>query len=380
MTILSNTSYDWRIDLVRNHARIGNARFKSCTVEFIQNADVTRTMKAKIPVDGFIVENTYIKQNEDIIYFNGTRCFNGSWCFATINGKWIATENKFDMFSDRLRPVMVIDGVEYNLGDFMIIGAPVTDDGKELCYDIEAYDETMIIKQSALTERKYFTYGTHYLSVIGELLIDCGLNRILGDNTNAAITIDHEYGIGTSHLKIINELLAEMNYSPVYAGEDGYLFLTQNKTQITGDYTYTDQNSSIIDSIKVNTDIYSLPNVIVGYTSSPDTSTVLKHTKVNNDPNSEISVQRRGYNVVATYQFDDCPDLATLQQAVNYKYLEATQATETVTISTMPDGHHIYGTYVNFGQDGIGNLYREVGWAIEFGGKMTHTLERKVFV
>lgn len=380
MTILSNTQYDWRLDIIRKHAKIGEAKIKSCSVNFVEDAEVTRTMRAKIPIDGFKVKDILIKQDEENIYFDGTRFFDGTWCFSSVNGKWVTVENTFDMFSDRLRPVLIINGVEHNLGDFIVIGAPLEDDGNEYVYDIEAYDETMIIKQSSLTERKFFTAGTQYLSVIGALLIDCGLTRILGDNTTAAITIDHEYGIGTPYLQIINELLDEINYSHVYAGTDGYLFLSQNKTKIVGDYTYTDQNSTLINSIKTDTDIYSLPNVIVGYTSSPDTNTVLKYTKVNNDPNSAISTTRRGYNVVETYQFDDCPDLATLTAAVNYKYLEATQATEKVTISTMPDGNHPYGSYVVLGQRKDNGLYREVGWSIEFGGQMTHELERKVYV
>lgn len=380
MTILSNTQYDWRLDIIRNHAKIGEAKIKSCSVDYIEKSDVTRTMKAKVPVDGFEIENVLVKQEEDIIYFDGTRYFNGTWCFSSINGKWISTTNAINLFSDRLRPVITINGVEHNLGDFIVIAAPLEDDGKEYCYNIEAYDETMIIKQSALTERKYFAAGTQYLSVIGALIIDCGLSRILGDNTTAAITVDHEYAIGTSHLQIINELLDEINYSHIYSGDDGYLFLTKNKTKIVGDYTYTDQNSTIIDTIKTDTDIYKLPNVIVGYTSSPDSGTVLRYTKTNSDPSSVISTSRRGYNVVETYQFDDCPDLATLTEAINYKYIEATQATETVTIQTMPDGNHPYGSYVNFGQNGDNGLFREVGWSIEFGGQMTHTLERKVYV
>ena len=380
MTILSNTQYDWRLDIIRNHAKIGEAKIKSCTVDFIEKSDVTRTMKAKIPVDGFKIENVLVKQDEDIIYFDGTRYFDGTWCFSSVNGKWVRTTNEINLFSDRLRPIITINGVEHNLGDFIVIAAPLEDDGKEYTYDIEAYDETMIIKQSALTERKFFTAGTQYLSVIGALIIDCGLSRIMGDNTSAAITIDHEYAIGTSYLQIINELLDEINYSHVYAGTDGYLFLSKNKTKIVEDYTYTDQNSKIIDTIKTDTDIYSLPNVLVGYTSSPDSDTVLRYVKTNSDPNSVISTTRRGYNVVETYQFDDCPDLSTLTEAINYKYLEATQATETVSISTAPDGNHPYGSYVNLGQNGANGLYREVGWSIEFSEKMTHSLERKVYV
>ena len=380
MTILSNTRYEWRLDIIRKHAKIGEAQIKSCTIDYVEKADVTKTMKAQIPVNGFNIKNTFIKQEEDIIYFDGTRCFDDTWCFASIAGKWISTENKVDLFSDRLRPIMIINDQEYNFGDFMVVAAPVSYNGMEQYYDVEAYDETMIIKQSALTARKYFQAGTSYLSVIGALLIDCGLTRIMGDNTSKTITVDHEYAIGTSYLDIINELLTEINYAPIYAGEDGNMMLTQKSSKIVADYVYSDENSTIIDSIKSDTDIYSLPNVIVGYTSSPDTSTVLRYTKTNSDPNSAISTSRRGYSVVEVLQLDDCPDLATLQQAVNYKYLEATQATENVTVATMPDGAHPFGTYVSVSENGIANLYREIGWSIEFGGQMQHKLERKVFV
>lgn len=380
MTILSNTQYDWRLDLIRNHGKIGEAKIISCSVDFVENADVMHTMRVKVPHDGFKIEDTLTKQEEDAIYFDGSRFFDGTWSFSSVNGIWTVVKNNFDMFYDRIRPVMIINDAEYPLGDYVIISAPLEDDGKDYYYDIEAYDETMILKQSALTERKYFTAGTEYMSVIGALIIDCGLSRIMGDNTNAAITVDHEYAIGTNYLTIINELLDEINYSHVYAGLDGYLFLSTKKTKFVADYEYTEQNSTIIDAIKMDTDIYSLPNVIIGYTSSPDTGTVLQYKKVNDNPDSVISTTRRGYNVVEAIQLDDCPDLATLTEAVNYRYLEATQATETATVNTMPDGYHNLGTYISLGQRDSVNLFREVGWSIEFGGQMTHSLERKAFV
>lgn len=380
MMIPSNTKYNWRLDIIRKHVKIGEARIKSCNVDFVQDADVTRTMKAKIPKDGFVIEDTLIKQDEELIYFDGTRCFDGTWCFSSIAGKWLRVPNEFDMFSDRLRPVMVINNDEYNFGDFMVIAAPLEDDGKEYLYDIEAYDETMTLKQAALTERKYYAAGTSYLTIIGSMLTDCGLSKVYEEPTDAVITIDHEYEIGKSYLEIINELLKEINYSPIYAGANGYVYLTQNGTKQTADYTYTDENSTIIESIKTDTDIYSLPNVVIGYVSSPDIPTVLKYKRVNDNPKSVISTVRRGYNVVEAFEFDDCPDAETLQLAVDNKFLESTQATETASISTMPDGNHPYGSYVNLGQNCINGLFREVGWSIEFGGQMTHELERKAFV
>lgn len=380
MMIPSNTRYKWRIDIIRSHTKIGECKIKSCSVDFVEDAEVTRTMKAQIPIDGFKTEDILIKKDEELIYFDGTRCFNGTWCFSSVAGSYDVVHTAFDMFSDRLRPVMVVNDDEYNFGDFMVIGAPLTDNGKEDIYEIEAYDETMILKESALTERKYYAAGTQYLNIINALLTDCGFSKVIEDATSAAVTIDHEYAVGTPYLDIINELLDEIGYSHIFAGADGYIYLVNNSTKTAADYIYTDDNSTIVGDIQTDTDIYKLPNVVIGVVSSPDIPTVMKYKRVNDDPRSVISTVRRGYNVVESFELDDCPDIATLQRAVNQRFLESTQATETATISTMPDGNHPYGSYVSLGENGLNKLFREVGWSITFGEKMTHNLERKAFV
>lgn len=380
MTTPSHILYDWRIDIIREHVKIGECRVISCSVDFVEDADVTRTMKAKIPIDGFITEDAMIHIDTEDIFFDGTRCFDGSWCFSSVMGSWDIVKNTFDMFSDRLRPVMVIDGVEHNFGDFMVIAAPISDDGKENVYEIEAYDETMILKESGLTERKYYAAGTSYMTIIDALLTDCGFSKVIEEPTSATITIDHEYAIGTSYLEIINELLDEINYAHIYSGASGYVYLMNNSTKTMADYIYTDRNSTIINTIKTDTDIYTLPNVVIGYVSSPDIPTVMKYKRVNDNPKSVISTVRRGYNVVDSFELDDCPDIDTLQRAVSQRFLESTQATEKATISTMPDGNHPFGSYVSLGENGKNALFREVGWSVEFGSRMTHTLERKAFV
>jgi hypothetical protein len=72
--------------------------------------------------------------------------------------------------------------------------------------------------------------------------------------------------------------------------------------------------------------------------------------------------------------------MQTLQKSVNEKFMESTQATETASITTMPDGNHPFGSFVSLGEKGENTLFREVGWTVDFGGKMTHQLERKAFV
>ena len=380
MMIPSNTRYNWRLDVIRNHVKVGECRLKSCTVDFVEDAEVTRTMRAKVPKDGFLLNDIYVRKNAEEIYFDGTRCFDGTWCFSSVIGSWDVVSNTFDMFSDRLRPVMVINNEEFNFGDFMVIAAPCEDDGKEDVYDIEAYDETMILKESALIERKYYAAGTNYLDIINALLTDCGLGKVIEEPTAKTITIDHEYSIGSEYLEIINGLLDEIGYAHIYSGASGYLYLTNNTTKTTADYSYTDADSTIVESIKSDTDIYTLPNVVIGYVSSPDIPTVLKYKRVNDDPRSVISTVRRGYNVVETIELNDCPDVQTLEKTVNQRFMESTRATETAEITTMPDGNHPFGSYVSLGQNGQNTLFREVGWSIDFGGRMRHSLERKAYV
>ena len=64
MIIPSNTQYKWRIDIIRKHVKIGEAKVKSCKVDFVEDAEVTRTMKTQIPVDGFELKGIRVKQDE----------------------------------------------------------------------------------------------------------------------------------------------------------------------------------------------------------------------------------------------------------------------------------------------------------------------------
>lgn len=378
MTIQSNTAYKWRLDIIRNHTKIGEATFNSMQVQFVENANITRSMRAEIPKAGFKT-NEIDFLDEGAIHFDGSLCFDGTWCFD--NGShWGKVNIDFDMFSDRLKPILIINDQEYNFGEFLVIAAPLTDDGLEQIYNIEAYDDTMLLSQSTLDTRKYYPAGKKYLDIVSEMLTECGINKIFFDNTEASITIDHEYAIGTNYLTIVNDLLDEIGYSHVYAGRDGYLFIQKKITKNTADYYYTDKNSTIVSAVRTDTDIYSLPNVIVGYVSSPDIPTVLRVKKVNDDVNSVISTVRRGYNVVQAFQFDDCPDIDTLSRSVEQKFFDYTQATETAEVETYPDGAHPYGSYVALGHSNDNGLYREVEWSIDANGTMKHKLERKVFV
>ena len=40
MMIQSNTQYNWRLDIIRKHVKVGEAKMKSCSIDFVEDADV----------------------------------------------------------------------------------------------------------------------------------------------------------------------------------------------------------------------------------------------------------------------------------------------------------------------------------------------------
>ena len=353
----STTIYRYRVDIVRKHLKIGEARAEAGTVHYDSTADVMRSLQCQVPCDGFSIP--------DIIEI-------------TDNSRRRVPQ-RFDLFKDRLRPVIEIGGDEITLGDFVVIASPTTIINGREYYNVEAYDETMILKQAKCLERKYIPANTLYIEAITELLLECGLSNIVHDECDLRTTIDREFETGTAYLQIINALLEEIAFAPVHAGGDGAIHLQRKTVKYSADYTYTERNSTIIDKITKSTDLYNIPNVLIGYVSNPDIEKPLKYTRTNSDPSSKTSTWSRGYNVVSAYELSDCPNIETLKAIIDQKYFESTQATEKIELETMPDGPHEYNTYVSCSSDGAESLFEEVAWTLSFGGTLTHTLERKVF-
>lgn len=336
--------YDFRIDLLRNNVKIGEARCLSAEVTFRRSAEVCRGLRMTISSDFF-------RMSPGI---------------------------QFDMFSDRIRPVLIQDGIEEYFGIFMIIANPqkLSDTGST--YEIEAYDETMTLKQATYTQRTNYAAGTKYITAISSILTTCGFSQVITADTDAVLPADVEIAPGESYLDTINTFLEGINYQAVHADSFGKIVIRPNINKATADHVYSNR---IIPPITRTTDIYDLPNVLVGMASDPDRNP-LYYVKENTDPQSAISIPRRGYRVMKTYNVRNIADQATLEAYINQKYLESTQVTETVQIETNLEGGHEYGDSVQLRTDLINGLFTEAEWSVSFGvnGTMTHKLERKVFV
>lgn len=337
------------MEILRNNIPIGTLKCRSVSIKYDATAEVMRGMQCDLYADHIDIQSPF----------------------------------EFDLFSDRIRPVLIEDGEEHSLGVFMIIAAPKSLAETGSYYSIEAYDETMLLKQAAVTNRQYFAAGTRYIDAIESLITAVGLANIVADESDATMAISREFEIGTSYLTIINTLLTELNYSPVHIGADGYVYLTRKVTPTEADFIYRDNKQfSLIGTLETDTDIYDKPNVLVGVVSNPQ-QTPIVYTRENTDVNSALSIARRGYRVVKVYRLSNIASEDVLQAYIDAELLNAMQTTETVEFQTIIEAGHDYRSSIQLATELIDGLFIEVAWQIDIrpnSARMRHTAERRVFI
>lgn len=371
--------YKFRVDILKDYVKVGEALARSCIVKFDSNAEVMRGIQLDMSEENINMSNVPYKVR-DWVYFDGTRYFNNTWCF--VDQVYEVQPVAFDRFTQRLRPVMTYNGTDYPLGVYMITTTPETLNDTGNYMQVEGFDETMILKQAAINTRAYLAQGTAYITAIESLLTACGLTRVLADANTATLTTAREWETGTTYLQIVNELLDEINYDHVYADLNGYIHLHKKEDRTTADLAYDDvKNLRIIKPIKRTTDIYNLPNVLVGVVSNPEFS-AQTYTATNTNLDSVLSIPRRGYRVTKVYKLNNIASYADLKAYIDRELMESMQTTEQVQFDTFAEGGHEYGTMISIDTKLLSGLYRETAYTINISrtARMTHTLERKIYV
>ena len=341
--------YDFRVDILRNRSKIGELNATSVKLNFDESKEVMKSMS--VDMHGFRMSQSTIT---------------------------------FDMFKDRLRPVLIIDGKESPLGIYMVMAAPKTITDTETYHTIEAYDETMLLKQSYFESRTYYPANTKFLDVVEDMLMTVGLTDFYIEESTSSASVDFEIAPGENYLETINNILDAINFQHIYEDANGIINIRKVRDQFAPQFIYRSLNDfTLFPKISENTDIYDLPNVIVGIYSSPDADAPIVYKKVNDDPNSIISTVSRGYKVVKTVEIRNNTTEEDLEGYVERMAFEAMQATETVEFTTAAEGGHEPNTAIQIDTENVRGLFVEKGWdmSISTGSfEMTHTAERKVFV
>ena len=303
---------------------------------------------------------------------------------TSFSGSFLPPEKDVDWMSDEIRPELILDGVTYALGLFRPISVRQSDDNKSTRITITANDRCWIVRDTRHENRVFFAAGTNYVAAAVSVLTGSGIAVINATPTAAVLTEDREWPTGTSCLDIVNELLAEINYGQLWFDGSGVAMIqpviTPTAVNISHILDDTKIESLLLPGIQSETDVLAAPNVFICICSNADKDAAMMAVAENTNPQSPLSIARRGRRITKVIRINNISSQAALQAFANRQVSDSMMAGEVITVKTclLPGFGVGDVTAIRYGN--LMAICRESAWTMDLtvGGQMTHTLERTV--
>ena len=292
---------------------------------------------------------------------------------------------ELDWFSVEIRPELILDGVRHPLGIYAVAEITETKSETETTVNFECYDRCWRVRDTYAETALYFAAGTNYLAAVESLLTGAGISLIT--MTPSAATFPEarqDWEIGTSYLEIINQLLSEINYNPLWFNAAGAAVLEPASVPTAAgiDHVFDagDIRSLMLPEITRETDLYSAPNVFLCICSNADKSGVMKATAENTNPQSPLSIARRGRRIMKVVRVDNIASQDELQAYADRIRNESMISGESILVHTaLLPGFGVADVTAIRTED-LSAICIEREWEMQLatGGNMRHTLERVV--
>lgn len=320
-----------------------------------------------------------IKNAVPLLYMNET-----SEIKMSLSGSF-AANSAVDWLTDQLRADMVIDGIRHPLGIFLPATVTPIEDESSTSIQVEAFDRCWLVRDNYTETIRHFAAGSSYVAIVQQLLTECGIAAMIVTPSAATLAEDREdWDIGTSLLEIVNDLLREINYNELWFNAQGAAIVEPASVPTAANIDHTldadSVRSLLLPQIRRETDVYQTPNVFTCVVSNPDKSGPMTATAVNDNPQSPLSIPRRGRRIVKFEYLDNVASQADLEAHAARLRNESLITGETITVRT--------GLLPGFGVGDVTALhYKELSaicaeraWSMELkvGGTMTHKLEKVV--
>lgn len=301
----------------------------------------------------------------------------------------IKDDGSINWLSDRIQPFFQLqmpDGgwAEWSLGIFLLSSPLRVDQNQQIIRDVEAYDGLQVLKDDKFTSRYTIAAGTNYYTAVLNILTSAGITKYNIQQTSLTLPNTREWEPGIEKLKAVNELLADLNYTPLWVEEYGFYtsYAYQTPQVRAAQYTYENNDLSIMhNGVNDSLDLFSIPNKWVIVSSNAETSP-LTSTYTNTNANSPTSTVNRGRTIVDFRAIDTIADQASLDAHVQRLAFEASQVYGHVVFETAIMPMHSYNDILqlNYSYLGINDKYSEMSWTLPLavGGKMKHEVRRVV--
>ena len=309
-----------------------------------------------------------------------------------------------DLLSARLRPVRVIEGLpEEPLGVYVFVASPEQWSGTGRKFTVELLEKSTVLEQDAVAATYTAATGTPILSIVQSVVASAG-ERINVDLSDARqLSTAQVWPAGTSKLRIVNDLLAALNYNSLWMDGEGQFRATPWVAPADRSIRYsllndeagnrlvrelTDGAQSIyLPEWKRDRDTYRVPNRVVAVAAGNGTGLPLSATVDNTDPLSPFSIPSRGRTIVRVVDGVDVPSGTTgevtafLTARARQTLIAASSVQATVEVSCLPIPIELLEA-VRFASTPAGvdarHIVRSVSMPLRFDGMLALELEEVV--
>lgn len=312
------------------------------------------------------------------------KCDSDAEVKMSLSGEFVLNIQDPNWLKARIKPYLIIGGKESSLGEYLISQADDCTDKKGVKFwQIKGMDLGRIPQRSRTEKRVLFQAGQRYTDIVQSILLELGISRIIAIQSDATLKNDRaDWEIGTSWIKIINSLLAEINYQSLWFDTEGNARIQPHR-QVDGtviDHRYeSGELSQIKPQVDISSDIYKAYNVFTAMVSSPEYEEPMIAVSVNDIPTSRISTVNIGRVQAPIEKLDDIANQEELQKYVDNIRFQSMCSTETISFRTALNQHQVRDI-VSIHHPQASGIYQETQWkmTLSFDGEMTHTAQRVV--
>jgi hypothetical protein len=297
---------------------------------------------------------------------------------------------EIDWLLDEIKPYMLLrmpngEFAEFPLGVF-ILSTPNRSSANSLTtWTVEAYDRTVILAEDSLVEPLYFAAGTAYLDAVQSVLVGAGVSQVLiSDSADTVLAADREFEPGTKKIEVVNALLSEINFNPIYCDAEGRFVISKYREPglLDAGWVYAADKTSIIGrDTQSNLDYFNMPNVFIAACSNPDLEEDYVSVWTNDNPVSKFSTVQRGRSIVSDiYQPDQITSQEDLDAYIRRIAFEANQVYEPIRFITALNPLHERADVLSLQHPDATGVFVESSWSFPLAasGQMTHEARRLV--
>lgn len=248
-----------------------------------------------------------------------------------------------DWLQYRIQPWYKIEAagkvVEFPRGVFIpsTPGTTYGDGGNSV--SVELYDKTHILDEDRFESSYSAPKGTNVTARVRSLILGIGETKMAITESEAVLATGMVWDAGTSKLRVINDLLASINYFSIWV--DGYGMFRADPYTSPHDrplaFGFVDDENGIYSPEFVNEkDLFNIPNKVVCIGQSDGNAPAKIGVATNEDPKSASSFLSRGRWIVRVEEGVDATSQAVLDSLARRYLAEGRLAGSTFDLEHAP--------------------------------------------